>query len=54
VKFDARNLMHFLGLRMAPNAQFEIRQFAFAIWEIFQQALPWCAEAYQEFRKPHQ
>lgn len=51
VKFDARNLMHFLSLRMADNAQYEIRQFANAMWQFFEQALPWCAEAYQHFRR---
>jgi thymidylate synthase (FAD) len=50
VKFDARNLMHFLSLRMAQDAQWEIRQYANAMWECFQAALPWCAEAYQQFR----
>ena len=52
VKFDARNLMHFLGLRMAEDAQYEIRQFANAMWEFFETALPWCAEAYREYRQP--
>jgi thymidylate synthase (FAD) len=51
VKFDARNLMHFLSLRMAEDAQYEIRQFANAMWEFFEAALPWCAEAYQEYRQ---
>lgn len=50
VKFDARNLMHFLGLRMATDAQWEIRQLALAMWDIFEAALPWCAEAYRTFR----
>ncbi|HLA44195.1 MAG TPA: FAD-dependent thymidylate synthase, partial [Aggregatilineales bacterium] len=50
VKFDARNLMHFLSLRMADDAQYEIRQFANAIWEFFEAALPWCAEACTELR----
>jgi thymidylate synthase (FAD) len=50
VKFDARNLMHFLSLRMVEDAQYEIRQFANAMWEFFEAALPWCAEAYQEYR----
>jgi len=50
VKFDARNLMHFLSLRLAEEAQYEIRQFAGAMWQFFEGVLPWCAEAYQEFR----
>ncbi|MFP4322352.1 MAG: FAD-dependent thymidylate synthase [Anaerolineales bacterium] len=51
-KFDARNLMHFLGLRMAEDAQWEIRQYAQAMYTIFADMLPWCAEAYAEFRQP--
>lgn len=50
VKFDARNLMHFLSLRMAKDAQWEIRQYANVMWEFFEAMLPWCAEAYQQFR----
>ena len=51
VKFDARNLMHFLSLRMAEDAQYEIRMFANAMWEFFEEALPWCAEAHAQYRK---
>lgn len=50
VKFDARNLMHFLSLRTAENAQWEIRQYALAMWDFFEGLLPWCAEAYRKFR----
>jgi hypothetical protein len=32
---DAHNLMHFLRLRMASEAQYEIRQYANAIYDIF-------------------
>jgi len=49
-KTDAHNLMHFLSLRTAPDAQFEIRQFAAAIYEhFFCPALPWTAEAYEKY-----
>lgn len=51
VKFDARNLMHFLSLRLSEDAQWEIRQYAKAMWEFFAETLPWCAEAYQTLRK---
>jgi thymidylate synthase (FAD) len=45
-KVDAHNLMHFLKLRMAPDAQYEIRVYAQAIYEhFFKPALPWTAEA---------
>jgi len=49
-KTDAHNLMHFLSLRAAPDAQFEIRQFAAAIYEhFFRPALPWTTEAYEKY-----
>lgn len=50
VKIDAHNLMHFLRLRMAPDAQYEIRVYAQAIYEhFFKPALPWTSEAFEEF-----
>lgn len=48
VKVDAHNLMHFLRLRMARDAQYEIRVYAEAIYEhFFKPALPWTAEAFE-------
>lgn len=53
VKVDAHNLMHFLRLRMAPDAQYEIRVYARAIYEhFFKPALPWTAEAFERFIVP--
>jgi thymidylate synthase (FAD) len=50
VKTDAHNLMHFLSLRMATDAQEEIRVYAQAIYEhFFQPALPWTAEAFGKY-----
>ncbi|MEM9954202.1 MAG: FAD-dependent thymidylate synthase [Chloroflexota bacterium] len=50
-KVDAHNLMHFLRLRMASDAQYEIRVYADAIYEhFFKPALPWTAEAFEEYR----
>jgi thymidylate synthase (FAD) len=50
VKVDAHNLMHFLGLRMAPDAQEEIRHYAQAIYHhFFREALPWTAEAFEKY-----
>jgi thymidylate synthase (FAD) len=47
-KVDAHNLMSFLRLRMAPDAQYEIRVYADAIYEhFFKPALPWTAEAFE-------
>lgn len=49
-KIDAHNLMHFLRLRMASDAQFEIRIYAEAINEhFFKPALPWTAEAFERY-----
>ena len=48
MKVDAHNLMHFLRLRMAEDAQHEIRVYARAIFEhFFWPALPWTAEAFE-------
>jgi thymidylate synthase (FAD) len=53
VKVDAHNLMHFLRLRMAPDAQYEIRAYAWAIYEhLFKPALPWTAEAFEKYILP--
>lgn len=49
-KIDAHNLMHFLRLRMADDAQYEIRVFAKAIHQhFFAPALPWTAEAFAKY-----
>ena len=49
-KVDAHNLMHFLSLRMASEAQYEIRVYAKAIYQhFFKPALPWTAEACEKF-----
>lgn len=50
-KVDAHNLMHFLRLRMAEDAQYEIRVYARAIYEhFFKPALPWTAEAFELYQ----
>ena len=52
-KVDAHNMMHFLSLRMADEAQYEIRAYAEAIYEhFFKPALPWTAEAFEKFVLP--
>ena len=49
-KIDAHNLMHFLRLRMASDAQYEIRVYAQAINKhFFTPALPWTAEAFHKY-----
>ncbi len=51
-KVDAWNLMHFLRLRTAPDAQWEIRQYALAVYDIFRQMMPWTAEAFECYIRP--
>lgn len=49
-KVDAHNLMHFLRLRMAQDAQYEIRVYAEIIYnEFFKPVLPWTAEAFEKY-----
>jgi thymidylate synthase (FAD) len=50
ISVDAHNLMHWLRLRMASDAQYEIRAYAAAIYEhFFKPALPWTAEAFETY-----
>lgn len=49
-KVDAHNLMKFLRLRMAIDAQLEIREYANAIYEhFFKPSMPWTAEAFEQY-----
>lgn len=43
---NARSLMHFLKLRQAEDAQWEIRQYADALAQLFKQQMPVTANAY--------
>nr|MBN1229091.1 FAD-dependent thymidylate synthase [Anaerolineae bacterium] len=45
-KVDAWNLLNFLRLRTAAEAQWEIRQYALAILDIIKPYMPWTTEAY--------
>jgi thymidylate synthase (FAD) len=50
VKFDAHNLMRFIQLRMAQDAQYEIRIYAETMYTaFFKPALPWTAEAFEQY-----
>lgn len=50
-KIDLHNLLHFLELRMAENAQLEIRQYARAIgFEIVSRWVPLAWEAFLDYR----
>ncbi len=46
-KQDLRNLLHFLKLRLAPEAQWEIRQYARAILEIVRPLVPVTIQAWE-------
>ena len=49
-KIDLHNLLHFLGLRMDPHAQYEIRVFADVIASIVKKWLPNVWEAVEDYR----
>ena len=44
VKFDLRNLIHFLQLRTASDAQFEIREYAEAMMQLAKDKFAWTFE----------
>jgi thymidylate synthase (FAD) len=48
-KVDCWNLLHFLRLRMAENTQWEIRQYAHAMYEVLRELMPWTAEAFSTY-----
>jgi len=45
---NARSLMNFLKQRLDEHAQWEIRQYAKVVWQIFKAKLPWTAIAFRE------
>lgn len=49
-KIDLHNLMHFLGLRLDPHAQYEIRVFAEAMADFVKAWVPWAWEAFEDYR----
>lgn len=48
---NARSLMNFLDLRLDTAAQWEIRQYARALFTIFEERMPSTAEAFRERRE---
>ena len=48
-KTDLRNWLAFLNLRMRPNAQYEIRQYAIAVAEIIKSIWPRTYELFEEY-----
>ena len=49
-KIDLRNLLHFLDLRLRPDAQLEIREYARAIARIVQGWVPVTFEAFVDYK----
>jgi thymidylate synthase (FAD) len=49
-KMDARNLFHFLKLRLDSHAQLEIRLLAEAIWKVIQDWLPVASKAVSDYQ----
>ena len=49
-KIDLHNLLHFLRLRMAPDAQQEIREYANAIYMLVSPLFPFTFEAFVHYR----
>ena len=49
-KINLHNLLHYLQLRMAPDAQQEIREYANQIFAIIEPMLPVTMEAFKDFR----
>jgi thymidylate synthase (FAD) len=49
-KIDLYNLMHFLGLRADPHAQYEIRAYAEAMLSTMQRWVPLAYAAFVEYR----
>lgn len=49
-KINLHNLMHYLQLRMAPDAQQEIRDYAQLIYKIVEPLLPLTMKAFMDFR----
>ncbi|MBN2156888.1 MAG: FAD-dependent thymidylate synthase [Candidatus Lokiarchaeota archaeon] len=45
---NLRNLLHFVKLRITPEAQWEIRQYAKAILDILEETVPICLDAFKE------
>lgn len=47
--WDLHNIMHMFRLRLDPHAQWETRQYAQAMCDIFAELFPWTAEAYERY-----
>jgi len=47
--WDLHNLMHFLRLRMDEHAQWEVQEYARAMYEITKEHFPWTMEAFNKY-----
>jgi thymidylate synthase (FAD) len=50
-KCDLHNLLNFIEKRSHPNAQYEIVQYANAIYDLIKPIVPVTIEAYEDYRK---
>lgn len=50
-KIDLHNFMHFLALRADSHAQYEIRVYAEAMLEMFRRWVPYCYQAFTDYRQ---
>lgn len=50
INVDLNNLMKFFRLRLHEHAQFEVREYAKAMFTIFEQLYPMCAEVYKKYK----
>jgi thymidylate synthase (FAD) len=49
-KIDLHNFFHFCGLRLHEHAQWEIRQYAKAMYELAKDVAPMACQAFEEYR----
>lgn len=48
-KIDLKNLLHFIALRLHPHAQYEVREFARALYAVVQSTFPIAASAFDDY-----
>ena len=49
-KANLKNILHFIGLRSDPHAQWEIRQYSDAMLELIKPYVPWAIEAFLDYQ----
>lgn len=48
--WDLHNLLHFFSLRLDEHAQWEIREYAKAMFKITEEQFPWTIEAFKKYK----